>query len=261
MSYPASLDDFTAKVNNVDDVMAVDVNELQTAIEAIETELGTDPAGSTTDLKTRLAHSINDAGMLEFDAAGALTIATGAVTVTQNFHKIDTESGAASDDLDTINGGTAGLFVIFRLNNAAHDVVFKHGTGNISCVGGADITLTTATHFAFGFYDAALSNWFIAMAAGVGSSTAATLDLSQSSTSGAIPVLKLTQADVDDAFIQFSGNSTSLQNKSISTLNGTGAVEGPKNYAGASGWAFVGMAQMKFNSTAYWVPFYRTDHA
>jgi hypothetical protein len=39
--YPTSLDSYTAKTDNVDDVMAVDVNELQSAIVAIETKLGT----------------------------------------------------------------------------------------------------------------------------------------------------------------------------------------------------------------------------
>lgn len=38
--YPTSLDSYTAKTDNVDDVMAVDVNELQSAIVAIETMLG-----------------------------------------------------------------------------------------------------------------------------------------------------------------------------------------------------------------------------
>jgi hypothetical protein len=39
--YPTSLDSYTAKTDGVDDVMAVDVNELQSAIVAIETKLGT----------------------------------------------------------------------------------------------------------------------------------------------------------------------------------------------------------------------------
>ena len=38
--YPTTLDDFTPHVDGVDDVMAIDVNELQTALEAIEAKLG-----------------------------------------------------------------------------------------------------------------------------------------------------------------------------------------------------------------------------
>jgi hypothetical protein len=161
--YPGDIDGFTPVVDDPggSDVEAANINELQAAAVAIETELGIDPAGSCTDVTTRLAHSINDAGMLEFDAAAALTIASGAITVTQNYHKVDTESGAASDDLATINGGTAGMWVILRLTNAAHDVVIKHGTGNIYCNTGADITLAVAYQFAQGFYDAVLGFWFI----------------------------------------------------------------------------------------------------
>ena len=113
-TYPGTLDSFTAKVDNVDDVIAADVNTLQAAIVATQTELGTDPAGSATDLKTRLAHSINNAGWLEFDAATELTIASGAIAITQNNHTVDTQGDAATDDLDTINGGTDGLVLFFR---------------------------------------------------------------------------------------------------------------------------------------------------
>ena len=49
-SYPGALDSFTAKVDNVDDVLAAHVNDLQNAVVAVETELGTNPAGTETDL-------------------------------------------------------------------------------------------------------------------------------------------------------------------------------------------------------------------
>jgi hypothetical protein len=39
--YPTSLDSYTIKTDGINDVMAVDVNELQSAIVAIETKLGT----------------------------------------------------------------------------------------------------------------------------------------------------------------------------------------------------------------------------
>jgi hypothetical protein len=49
-----------------------------------------------------------DGPTLNYAAATELTIATGAITVTQSQHTVDTEADAASDDLDTISGGTAG---------------------------------------------------------------------------------------------------------------------------------------------------------
>jgi hypothetical protein len=161
VSYPDDIDDFTPKTDNASDVMAADINELQTAIEAIETAIGENPEADDTDLVTRLAHSINGDGMLEFDAATELTIAAGAITVTQNYHTVDTQSDAASDDLDTISGGTAGMWVIIRAADGARSVVIKHGVDNIYTYTGADITLAEVYQFAQGFYDAALSKWFL----------------------------------------------------------------------------------------------------
>ena len=70
-----------------------------------------------------------------------LTIATGAVTKTQTFHKIDTEYGASSDDLDTINGGSEGEVLIICAYHEDHTVIVKNGTGNI--VLQADYSLDT----------------------------------------------------------------------------------------------------------------------
>lgn len=64
-----------------------------------------------------------------------LTIATGAITVTSSFHFVDTESSAASDDLDTINGGVDGAILVLRANSSARDVVCRDGTGNLSLAG------------------------------------------------------------------------------------------------------------------------------
>lgn len=53
-AYPGALDSFTTKVNDVDDVLANDVNELQDGLEAVQAELGTDPAGTYATVKERL---------------------------------------------------------------------------------------------------------------------------------------------------------------------------------------------------------------
>lgn len=53
-NYPGGIDNFTRRVDNQDTILANDVNELQEAIENIEAELGTDPAGSFDDVKSRL---------------------------------------------------------------------------------------------------------------------------------------------------------------------------------------------------------------
>ena len=75
-------------------------------------------------------------GFLSIGAsAGELTIATGAVTATGSFHTIDTEADAATDDLDTISGGTTGDILIIGAADSARDVVAKDATGNLSLNG------------------------------------------------------------------------------------------------------------------------------
>lgn len=60
---------------------------------------------------------------------------------------------------------------------------------------------------------------------GIGiSSPTALLHIDQSSDSGAIPVLRLDQADVDDSFVDFIGTSAADATKSISTLTTSGAT-------------------------------------
>ncbi len=69
-----------------------------------------------------------------------LTIASGAITVTSSVHRVDTESNAGTDDLDTINGGNNGSILILSCADNGRDVVFKDGTGNLKLNG--DFTAT-----------------------------------------------------------------------------------------------------------------------
>ena len=61
-SYPATLDTRTLIADSTDDVVAAHINGLASAIIALETELGINPAGSVADLVTRLAVNIHDDG-------------------------------------------------------------------------------------------------------------------------------------------------------------------------------------------------------
>jgi hypothetical protein len=92
-------------------------------------------------------------------AATTLTIASGVITVTQSQHRIDTQSAAASDDVDTINGFASGDLVFLRSVASARNVVFKHGTGNLNCPGGVDLTLDLLTDCVLGFYDSNNAVW------------------------------------------------------------------------------------------------------
>jgi hypothetical protein len=158
-TYPGTLDSFTTNTDGVDDVTAADMNNVQDAITALETELGTDPAGSLTNLKTRLAVALSNAGLLNFAASTALTIAAGVITATQNWHRIDTESSAASDNLDTVTAGADGQVLIVRTTADARDVVIRHNVGNIVCAGGGNITLGVTSDLALLIYDDNIDKW------------------------------------------------------------------------------------------------------
>lgn len=95
--------------------------------------------------------------ILRFKAASTLTIdAGGAVTKTQSNHIIDTFGAAASDDLDTINGGIVGDWLILRPANDARTVAVKNGTGNI-LLSGADFTMDNTRDRLVLLFDSA--NW------------------------------------------------------------------------------------------------------
>lgn len=63
-NYPGSLDVLTDQEAKKDKASKSVINRIQNIIEAIEAELGTDPAGSATDLKTRLYVCIDNDGAL-----------------------------------------------------------------------------------------------------------------------------------------------------------------------------------------------------
>jgi len=64
-SFPGAIKNFSAVVNGVTKLVASLFNLPYDEITAIQTELGTDPAGSMSDVKTRLAVSMNDNGTIK----------------------------------------------------------------------------------------------------------------------------------------------------------------------------------------------------
>lgn len=81
-----------------------------------------------------------------------LTIDSGAITVTQSMHRVDTEADAGSDNLDTITGTVDGRVYMLRPESAARDVVIRDTavstTGNIRTPFGQSITLAELTDWA-----------------------------------------------------------------------------------------------------------------
>lgn len=72
-----------------------------------------------------------------------LTIDTGAITVTSNFHKLDAATGNDYDDLDTINGGAAGQILLLQvIAGHGHVITVRHGVGNIYLNDEANVSLS-----------------------------------------------------------------------------------------------------------------------
>lgn len=71
--YPAALDSVTTLVDGAagDQILARHPNGLGNAIIALETELGTDPAGTVVDVKTRLAVALNNDGTVKSSVIAA----------------------------------------------------------------------------------------------------------------------------------------------------------------------------------------------
>lgn len=96
-------------------------------------------------------------------SATALTIATGVVTLTNNSssYVLDTEGAAATDDLDTINGGQDGQIVILNSANAARNIVVKHNIGNIFNPYTTNITLDLTTDIVQLRYSSTAAKWIV----------------------------------------------------------------------------------------------------
>ncbi len=131
-------------------------------------------------LASDILKSLDADGHAKFANSTILTIAVGAITITQNWHRVDTEAAAATDDLDTINKAANmgdGTYIFLRASADNRTVVIKHGTGNIVCTGGVDFSLDTYTDVCLLVWDGNLSKWCAQMGGklGVGQVTSSNL--------------------------------------------------------------------------------------
>lgn len=110
----------------------------------------------------------NSTGYMAYDIYGttilsdieqSTTIASGIVTIDnpiRRFLQVDTEGSAATDDLDTINGGYVGQSITIYSTATSRDIVCKDGTGNLKLAG--DITLSHPDDRLVLEYDG--TNWY-----------------------------------------------------------------------------------------------------
>lgn len=80
-------------------------------------------------------------GFLDYGSSTELTISGGVVTATKSYHTVDTQADDATDELDTINGGSVGRILILTSANSTRDTTLKHATGNLRLSQGNDFTL------------------------------------------------------------------------------------------------------------------------
>ncbi len=79
--YPTALDSLLRIVDGLSRVKPEDLNSMQEAVQAIEAALGTDPAGSATDVAERVGVNLNGSGQLREFAYGTVTTANNQFSV------------------------------------------------------------------------------------------------------------------------------------------------------------------------------------
>jgi hypothetical protein len=113
--------------------------------------------------RVRLSTALEiDATNLTLSDGAEQTISSGVITApTATRFPIDTESGASSDELDTINGGADGRVIFIRPAHINRDIVLKHGTGNIVTPDAVDIALDSFYPVVILVYDGGDSKWHV----------------------------------------------------------------------------------------------------
>mgnify|MGYP003147348527 CR=1 FL=1 len=128
-------------INNTFDDASSDV-----VIKARDAEIIRFTGDSIVDINAKL--SIGDGTELTISASGA-------ITVTQGYHTVDTESDDPSDTLTTINGGVTGMILILKAANDGRSIIVTKDTGNIRILN--NYTLNNINDTIMLVYDG--SNW------------------------------------------------------------------------------------------------------
>lgn len=119
------------------------------------------PIGQLKSAVEDTLNGIQAFARISFGTAEALTIASDAISPTQTHVVVDTESGAASDDLKTINNGLQGRWCTLRIASASRVVVIKHGTGNIVTANGNDYQISSVDVWVLLLHNG--TNWMAAI--------------------------------------------------------------------------------------------------
>ena len=87
-------------------------------------------------------------------------IVSGVITATNTYQTTDTEASAATDDLNTINGGIDGELLILSGASSTRVVTVKHNIDNVRLDGAADFAMTSGPRSRLTLqYDSRVSQW------------------------------------------------------------------------------------------------------
>ena len=97
-------------------------------------------------------------GIFNFEVESA-SISAGEINPSRSYLRVETEGAAASDDLNTINGGFDGRILVIRAFNTAHTIVIKHGADNIDCGNLGDISLDSHEKVVIFKFSSTVAKW------------------------------------------------------------------------------------------------------
>lgn len=143
------------------DTVVEDVESLAGAGRTTETVKGN--ADAIADVTAQLADVVNGAKSftkINLKNVTPLTIASGAITVTQGFHQVDT-GGAAKEDLTSINGGNVGDLLYLRGVSTVRAINIKPGIGNIYTFDGTDVLMSNGNQSIIALIKINAANWVV----------------------------------------------------------------------------------------------------
>ena len=160
-SYPSALDvDNTVEVDSSTTARADVPNDLAAAVIAVQTELGTDPAGSMTDIKTYLQTEHNTNGThKKITLTGELIQKVGTdvssatdldITGDGNFFDVTGTTG-----ISTMKSKGVGCMVVLQFDGIC---ILTHNATNFD-LGAAGVNITTAAGEVYTFYEYASADW------------------------------------------------------------------------------------------------------
>jgi hypothetical protein len=204
--------------------------------------------GSTSD--TRMEGD-NDANAFCLDATND-RIGIGTASPAVKCHISESNTSTLTGGLRIENTNTGDALLGFKVAATSWSVgIDNSASDNFTICYGSSIA---PTNFVTAFLATGTANEYkIGMWK---TSPASPLHVNQPSSTYATPVLTVEQSDQDETFIDFVGTSAADQTKSISTVNGDGAVDGPKNKSASAGWTYVGMVRVDVNGVQKWMPYY-----